>query len=98
MRLIAWDREFKVRVYGFGYSGLLFRNAPRFGAEESIEVLFSNVRHMSISPDLPSLLIDRVETPEESGGLGIGIAVPSAPEGLFALNSGAVAFRAVPGG
>ncbi len=44
MRLIAWDREFKVRAYGFGYSGLLLRNAPRFGAEESIEVLFSNVR------------------------------------------------------
>ncbi len=37
---------------------------------------------MSISADLTSLSIDRVETPEESVGLGIGTAVPSAPEGL----------------
>ncbi|RKT19389.1 hypothetical protein BX285_3847 [Streptomyces sp. 1114.5] len=90
MRLTEWDREFMVWSYGFGRSRLLFRSEPRFEADERIDVLFSDIRDTSISADLASLSIDRIETPEEARDLGIGAAVPPAPEGLFALNSGAV--------
>ncbi|MFG2908708.1 hypothetical protein ACGF13_27015 [Kitasatospora sp. NPDC048286] len=87
MRLIEWDREFRIWAYGFSYSRLLLRSAPRFDGDERIEVLFSNVHHMSISADMSSLSIDRIETPEESREFGI--ALPPAPKELFVLNSGA---------
>lgn len=87
MRLVEWDREFRVWAYGFGYSRLLIRSAPRFDSDERIEVLFSNVKHMNISADMPHLEIDRADSKEELKGAGI--PEPSSSHAVFILNSGA---------
>ncbi|MEY9849854.1 hypothetical protein [Streptacidiphilus sp. MAP5-3] len=87
VRLVEWDREFKVWAYGFSYSRLLLRSEPRFDSDERIEILFSNVQHMNISAEMANLKIDRVELREEFEAIGIG--VPPEPHFAFSLNSGA---------
>ncbi|GEB50046.1 hypothetical protein [Streptomyces cacaoi] len=86
MRIACWERDFRLWHYTFSYSQLLLRSAPRNDEDTRIDVLFSNVCHMSVPARLAGLTIEE-DVPE--GGLPEGaVAEPGFPYKEFRLNGG----------
>ncbi|MEU6330678.1 hypothetical protein ABZ851_25870 [Streptomyces sp. NPDC047049] len=88
MQLVEWERNFKTWNYSFSYSQLLLRSAPRHEGDTRVDVLFSNVRHMSIAAKMERLKIEQEDFEGARERLGI-TASPIEPFELFVLNQGA---------
>ncbi|AZK93814.1 MULTISPECIES: hypothetical protein [Streptomyces] len=87
MRLVEWDRRFKLWNYAFSYSQLLLRAVPKDDSDTRIDVLFSNVRHMNTPAYFDRLEIDRGDIERDRELLGI-TEVPDLPFEVFILNQG----------
>jgi hypothetical protein len=57
-RIAQWDRPFRAWSYAVSYSRLLLRSVNTESGNTRIDVLFSNVEMMHLSPDMEHLTID----------------------------------------
>lgn len=86
-RIAEWNREFRFWSYTVSYSQLLLRSVNVEGSETRIDVLFSNVSKLHLTPSLDYLKIDKL-SPTDIGTMA-HVGVPDRPSTVvFMLNDG----------